>query len=61
MSRTPKFMNQDLINQQEWNNRENWTMLCHHSQRDTRVFITIALLMPLIGLALANLTKHASH
>ena len=30
-------MNQDEINQAEWNNPENWTLLCYCSPRDSRM------------------------
>jgi uncharacterized membrane protein len=32
-------MNQDEINQAEWNNRENWSLFVYHSQRDTRMWV----------------------
>jgi len=32
-------MNQDEINQAEWNNRENWSLFAYHSQKDTRMWV----------------------
>ena len=32
-------MNQDEINQAEWNNPENWTLLCYCSPRDSRMMV----------------------
>ena len=32
-------MNQDEINQQEWNNPENWCLFCYCSPRDSRVIV----------------------
>lgn len=33
------FMNQHDINQQEWNNPGNWSLLCYHSLRDSRFLV----------------------
>ena len=32
-------MNQENINQNEWNAPENWTLLTYRSQRDSRLFV----------------------
>jgi uncharacterized membrane protein len=32
-------MNQDEINQQEWQKPQNWSLLCYHSERDTRKLV----------------------
>jgi len=32
-------MNQDEINQAEWNNRDNWSFLVYHSVRDSRTIV----------------------
>ena len=33
------FMNQDEINQQEWSNPNNWSLLTYKSKRDSRVLV----------------------
>lgn len=32
-------MNQDEINQAEWNDRKNWSFIVYHSERDTRMWV----------------------
>ncbi len=32
-------MTQDDINQAEWQNPENWSLCCYHSQRDSRMLV----------------------
>ena len=32
-------MTQDTINQSEWDNRENWSVLTYSSPRDSRLFV----------------------
>ena len=32
-------MNQDDIDQEEWNNRKNWSWLTYSSQRDSRAMV----------------------
>jgi len=32
-------MNQDQINEQEWRDRKNWTLLTYRSRVDTRLFV----------------------
>jgi uncharacterized membrane protein len=32
-------MKQDDINQQEWQNPQNWSFIVYHSQRDSRMWV----------------------
>jgi uncharacterized membrane protein len=33
------LMTQDTINQSEWDNRENWSVLTYSSSKDSRLFV----------------------
>ena len=32
-------MDQNKINQEEWNNPKNWSLLAYHSKRDSRMLV----------------------